>query len=96
MRYSTALFLGIYTSLLLSGCGGSSNGGGTQQNLDTNLSVNKIIANQVQKYDLPAMGIIIVDKNSTISKESVGVKQYASEELVTDQSYGESARSQSQ
>jgi len=85
MRYSTALFLGIYTSLLLSGCGGSSNGGGTQQNLDTNLSVNKIIANQVQKYDLPAMGIIIVDKNSTISKESVGVKQYASEELVTDQ-----------
>ncbi|HFU77354.1 MAG TPA: class A beta-lactamase-related serine hydrolase, partial [Epsilonproteobacteria bacterium] len=58
---------------------------GDKQNVDTNPSVREIITNQVEKYDLPAMGIIVVDKNSTIYNESIGVKTYTSQEPVTHQ-----------
>lgn len=84
MKTLSLLFLGTCASILLSGCGSSSSSDADNQTPNTTLSVNEIVTKQVEKYQLPAMGVVVVNKNETLYKESIGVKRYGSQEGVSE------------
>jgi len=84
MKTLNLLFLGAYTTVLLSGCGGSSSSKSDTDNQtsSTTLSVNEIVTKQVEKYQLPAMAVVVVNQNETLHKQSIGVKRYGLQEAV--------------